>query len=159
MEADELVVVYGGVDPKSEKAAATVLASGAVAAVPDVARASEGAALRRYGGPGGGHHVPAKSAFDGAPGYNLNDALAIPNAELTRLGVSHPAVTAGQMQGYRAFAATGESLTWDAVSTIETNALVRGGMSPEMASTNVSEAIRALQQAGVAGPTRIPWGP
>jgi hypothetical protein len=66
-------------------------------------QASEGAALRKYGGPGGGHHVPAKSAFRDAPGYDLNEALAISNAELARLGVSHPAVTAGQMQGYRAF--------------------------------------------------------
>jgi hypothetical protein len=73
--------------------------------------ASKGAELRPYGGPGGGHHVPAKSAFEGAPGYNLRVALAIPNAELKRLGVYHPDVTAGQMAGYRAFAKTGGNLT------------------------------------------------
>ena len=68
-------------------------------------------ALQPYGGPGGGHHVPAKSAFAGAPGHNSNTALAIPNAELARLGVSHSAVTGAQMTGYRAFARTGAPLT------------------------------------------------
>ncbi len=117
-----------------------------------------GANLRPYGGRGGGHHVPAKSAFTGSIGYDVNAALAIPNAELLRLGVSHSAVTGAQMTGYRAFAQAGGPLTWEAVATIETNALVRGGMAPEMAGATVSQAIQALRQAGVPGPTRIPWG-
>jgi len=120
--------------------------------------AAEEAALRPYGGPGGGHHVPAKSAFTGSAGYDANAALAIPNAELARLGVSHSAITGAQMTGYRAFAQTGAPLTWEAVSTIETQALVRGGIAPNMAGATVTRAIDALRQAGVAGPTRIPWG-
>jgi|SRR6185295_1412451 len=120
--------------------------------------AAEGAALRPYGGPGGGHHVPARSAVTGAAGYDANEALAIPNAELKRLGISHSAVTGAQMTGYRAFARTGAPLTWEAVSTIEANALVRGGMAPDMARATVTRAIDALKQAGVPGPTRIPWG-
>jgi hypothetical protein len=122
------------------------------------AAAAGGATLRPYGGPGGGHHVPAKKAFEGAPGYNPNTALAIPNAELARLGVRHPDITRAQNQGYRAFAKTGKSLTWDAMSAIETNALIKGGLTPDMASATVKQAIDALKSAGVQGPTRIPWG-
>jgi hypothetical protein len=119
------------------------------------AAAAGGATLRPYGGPGGGHHVPAKKAFEGAPGYNPNTALAIPNAELARLGVRHPDITRAQNQGYRAFAKTGKSLTWDAMSAIETNALIKGGLTPDMASATVKQAIDALKSAGVQGPTRI----
>jgi hypothetical protein len=88
----------------------------------------------------------------------MNAALAIPNAEMEALGVSHSAITGAQMTGYRAFAATGETLTWADVATIESNALVRGGMSPGMAQATVNQAIEALKAAGVSGPTRIPWG-
>lgn len=103
--------------------------------------------------------MPAKAAFTGAVGYDAKAALAIPNAELTRLGVSHSSVTVAQMQGYRALAATGKAPTWDSVATIETGALIRGGMAPEMAQVTVNQAIEALKAAGVTGPTRIPWGP
>ena len=122
------------------------------------AAAAEGAALRPYGGPGGGHHVPAKAAFRGAANYDANAALAVSNAEMATLGVSHSAITGAQMTGYRAFARTGKTLTWDAMATIETNALIRGGMTAETAAATVARAIEALRRAGVAGPTRIPWG-
>jgi RHS repeat-associated protein len=116
------------------------------------------ALLESYRGPGGGHHVPAKSAFTGAENYGANIALAIPNAELASLGVSHSAVTGAQMTGYQAFAKTGETLTWGAMSAIEANALVRGGMAESMANTSVNQAIQASKDAGVSGPTRIPRG-
>ena len=124
-----------------------------------IADAASGATLRPYGGPGGGHHVPAQSAFRGAAGYDPKVALAIPNAELARLGVSHSAITGAQMTGYRALAQSGKPLTWHTVMAVEVNALVRGGMSREMARSTAATAIRALKDAGVAGPTRIPWGP
>ncbi|CAG1009859.1 hypothetical protein PHYC_03759 [Phycisphaerales bacterium] len=119
---------------------------------------AEAAQLRPYGGPGGGHHVPAKSAFTGAPGYDANAALAIPNAEMARLGVDHGLVTGGQMQGYKAFSQTGAALTWESVQAIETQALIRGGMQSGMAGATVRQGIQRLQDAGVSGPTRIPWG-
>jgi hypothetical protein len=115
--------------------------------------------LKPYGGPGGGHHVPAQSAFRGAPGYNANSALAIPNSELARLGVSHSAVTGAQRSGYTALARSGAPLSWASVSRVEVNALVRGGMSPTMARSTVRRAVQALRQSGVTAPTRIPWGP
>ena len=107
---------------------------------------------------GKGHHVPAKSAFLGDPVYNAMEALAIPNAELARLGVQHSAVTGAQASLYSAFARTGAVLTWEAMVTIEVEALTRAGMSQSMALPAVKAAIKALQNAGVTGPTRIPWG-
>ncbi len=127
-------------------------------ALPPKAASTEAAELRPYGGPGGGHHVPAKSAFSGAPGYDMNQALAIPNAELATLGVNHRLVSGAQMTGYKAFAQTGATLTWEAAEQIETQALIRGGMQPGTAQATVQQAIQALKDSGVSGPTRIPWG-
>jgi hypothetical protein len=56
------------------------------AAKPAAPPAAPAAELKPYGGKGGGHHVPAKKAFEGAPGYDPNKALAIPNAVLKELG-------------------------------------------------------------------------
>jgi uncharacterized protein RhaS with RHS repeats len=137
-----------------------IVGVGSVSNVVRVAAATDevSALLKSYGGPGGGHHVPAKSAFTGAANYDANVALAIPNSQLASLGVSHSAVTGAQMTGYQAFAKTGEALTWEVMATIEANALVRGGMAESMANITVNQAIQALKDTGVSGPTRIPWG-
>jgi len=119
---------------------------------------SRSANLEPYGGPGGGHHVPAQSAFAGAPGYDAGAALAVPRAELARLGVRHGIVSGAQQTLYRAFAKSGETLTWEAMQSIETQALIQGGMKAGVARATVRQAINALQRAGVHGPTRIPWG-
>jgi RHS repeat-associated protein len=116
------------------------------------------ALMKAYGGPGGGHHVFAKKAFEGAVGYDAKTALAIPNAELAKLGVSHPVVTGAQASGYKAFAKTAQKLTWEAAAEIETNALVKGGMDPDMATKTVNKAMGALKASGVEGPVKIPWG-
>jgi DNA-directed RNA polymerase subunit F len=120
--------------------------------------ASQPAALKPYGGAGGGHHIPAKSAFESAAGYNAKAALAIPRGELSRLGVVHSTVTGAQQTLYREFAKTGKQLTWDAVERIETEALVRGGLNSDVARATVKQAVDALKKAGISGPTRIPWG-
>jgi hypothetical protein len=107
---------------------------------------------------GRGHHIPAKSAFEGAPNFNKNTVLAIPKAVLKLLKINHNIVTGAQMTGYRAFAKTGAKLTWEAMEDIETNALVKGGLKDvDVARATVRQAIQALQKAGVPGPTRIPW--
>lgn len=54
---------------------------------------------------------------------------------------------------------TGGRLPSAAVSRIETNALVRGGMAQDMAAATVTRAIHALKEAAVSGPTRIPREP
>ena len=107
---------------------------------------------------GGGHHVPAKRAFEGAPGYDANKALAIPKAELEKLGVmDHNVVTGAQRTKYMAFAKTGQPLTWEAIATIEADALVAGGMQHDIAKSTVAKAVQVLKDAGIT-PVRIPWG-
>jgi hypothetical protein len=117
----------------------------------------EPAALQPYRD-GLGHHVPAKKAFEGAPGYNPKTAPAIPNEELERFGVRHSTVTGAQRSLYREFAKTGANLTWDEVERIETEALVRSGLNPEVARATVRKAIDELKESGVPRPIRIPWG-
>jgi len=73
---------------------------------------------------GAGHHVPAKSAFIGDPAYDPRAALAVPKSELEAQSVSHLKVTGVQRALYRAYAKTGQPLTWDAMQSIETQALV-----------------------------------
>ncbi|HEX4143486.1 MAG TPA: hypothetical protein VHY91_08040 [Pirellulales bacterium] len=114
--------------------------------------------LHPYGGKGGGHHVPAKKLFEGAEGYNANDALAIPNETMKIRDIVHSKVTGAQKKLYGAFAKTGKQLTWEVVEDVEIKALVRGGATVEQATAAVVKAIQALKDAGVAGPTRIPWG-
>jgi hypothetical protein len=84
--------------------------------------------------------------------------LAIPNNELKRLTIRHPTVTGAQSALYAAFAKTGRTLTWEVVEEIETKALIRGGANAEQALNAVKTAIQALKDAGITGPTRIPWG-
>lgn len=108
---------------------------------------------------GGGHHVPAKRAFEGTPRYDANKALAIPKNELERLNISHnKVVTPQQRRAYMDFAKKGQPLTWEVIAEIETEVLVKSGLEPGIASATVAKSIKALKDAGVAGPVRIPWG-
>lgn len=107
---------------------------------------------------GGGHHMPAKSAFRGEGTYDPALAPSIPNAELDRLGIRHADITGAQATLYRQFAKTGQTLTWKSAAAIERQALVSAGMDSELAGSTVDRAITALRNAGVQGPTRIPWG-
>ncbi len=116
----------------------------------------EAAALRPYN-LGGGHHIPARKAFEGAVGYDAKTALAIPKDELAALGVQHSKITGAQRALYGQFARTGAPLTWEAMEKIETEALVRAGVDSAVAGATVKRAIEVLQRAGMSGPTRIPW--
>jgi hypothetical protein len=126
---------------------------------PRVVQVPGGPKLRNYGGEGGGrgHHVPAKSAFEGAKGYNLDDALAIPDSEMARFGADHRKVSPAQQTLYREFVKTGKALTWSVVQRIETEALVVGGMSRKIAAATVRTAINDMKQSGIRI-ARTPWG-
>lgn len=103
--------------------------------------------------------MPAKRAFEGTPRYDANKALAIPKNELERLNISHnKVVTPQQRRAYMDFAKKGQPLTWDVIAEIETEVLVKSGLEPGIASATVAKSIKALKDAGVAGPVRIPWG-
>jgi hypothetical protein len=121
------------------------------------AAGDEAAVLQPYN-EGGGHHIPAQSAFTGATNYDSGTALAIPQSELENLNLDHGAISGAQQVLYRAYAQTGQPLTWDAMQSIETQALIKGGASPGTAAATVTNAINALKASGVSGPTRIPWG-
>jgi hypothetical protein len=146
---------------EGEAAAGTEAGTAAVGleeeATGGAAESEPGAALSPFS-VGGGHHVPAKRAFTGDPNYDINAALAIPNSELDAQGIYHPAVTGARRRLYSEFAKTGQPVTWDVVRSIETQALIRAGMSSESASVTVNKAISALRASGVSGPVRIPWG-
>jgi hypothetical protein len=115
--------------------------------------------LKPYTGPGGGHHVGPKKAFEGEPHYDKNTALAIPNDVMAQLGIDHPTVTGAQKSLYQAFASRNEILTWDEMRTIEIESLIRGGgAEPGAAARAVDMAIETLKNRGVTGPVRIPWG-
>jgi len=124
---------------------------------PDKSSNSQPTALKPYS-EDGGHHIPAKKAFEDDPAYNPNDALAIPNAELESLGLRHSKITGAQKTLYSAYAKQGKPLTWDAVESIETRALIKSGLDPGRAAATVRETIKALIASGVKVPTRIPWG-
>ena len=141
---------YGGVDAQNMGKGQDNKASGTNSTEGDAAT------LKPYSD-GGGHHVPAKKAFEGAPSYDPKSAPAIPNTELDNLKVNHDIVSGAQQTLYRAYAKTGKPLTWDAVQSIETQALVKGGMSQAAAEATVSKAISILKAAGVKQPTKIPW--
>jgi hypothetical protein len=105
---------------------------------------------------GKGHHIPPKSMFNGALGYDHKKALALPLDMLRKLGIDHDAISGAQNKLYNALAKTGQPPTWDAIQQIETKALVSGGANPGLAQSLVQQAIQALQKAGVS-PKRIPW--
>jgi hypothetical protein len=80
------------------------------------------------------------------------------DSELVRLGINHATISGAQARLYSAFARGGGDLTWGAMQYIETQAMIAGGVEAGAAQFVVARAIAALQEAGVAGPTRIPWG-
>ena len=102
--------------------------------------------------------MPEKEAFEGDPAYDDNAVLAIPNSELEAVGLRHTTITGAQQTLYRAYARLGKPLTWDAVESIETQALVKSGLSPDRAAATVRKTIKALIASGVKEPTKIPWG-
>ncbi|MGZ3759791.1 MAG: hypothetical protein ACXVAY_12920 [Mucilaginibacter sp.] len=61
------------------------------------------------------------------------------------------------MKLYKAFAATGATLTWDVMAKIETKVLVTAGLEQGLAQREVTNMINALKESGVTGPTKIPW--
>ncbi len=83
--------------------------------------------LEPYGGPGGGHHVAAKTPrFKGARATTQRRRFAIPNRVMEDLNINHGAVSVAQHKLYTGFAKTGKPLTWEVIIDIETKALVEG---------------------------------
>ena len=106
----------------------------------------------------GGHHPMAKSAFDGNPNYNADNALTISQSKLNSFGVKHQTITGQQHSLYSAFDKTGETLTMNEMRTIEIQAMTNSGVPVDYATNAVDKAIQQLQQNGITAPSKIPWG-
>lgn len=55
--------------------------------------------MKAYGGPGGGHHIPAKAAFQNAANYDPLKALALSNSDMDKLNIDHRKITGAQQKG------------------------------------------------------------
>jgi hypothetical protein len=108
----------------------------------------------------GGHHIFAKSAFDGLKGYNPLQALAIPKSEIARLGLRHldaGGITAVQRTLFDQLKASGKANTLKAHAKIAEQALIAGGLSKGEAKKITKQALNQLTSWGITAPSRIPW--
>ncbi len=106
-----------------------------------------------------GHHPMAKKAFEGAEGYNMNEALSISQSKLLDdFGVKHSTITGKQKSLYKAYAKTGKPLTMEAMKNIEIQAMVDSGVPIEYARETVETAVEQLIGSGISSPVKIPWG-
>jgi RHS repeat-associated protein len=106
----------------------------------------------------GGHHVHAKQAFKGRPGYDLRDAYSVSAEMLEQYGVRHADVTAAQQRLFRSLDASGSPNNLTQHSRIAYKALTEAGMPPKVAAELVAESQSQLIRNGVFEPARIPWG-
>ena len=105
-----------------------------------------------------GHHPMAKKAFEGAEGYNMNEALSISQSKLLDdFGVKHSTITGKQKSLYTAYAKTGNPLTMEAMKNIEIQAMVDSGVPIEYAKETVEAAVEQLIGSGINNPINIPW--
>jgi hypothetical protein len=109
---------------------------------------------------GGGHHIFAKRAFEGLPGYSKRLALAIPDAEIRKLRLGHlnaGGITATQQRLFRELAASGRRNTLEEHARIAREALIKGGLTPRDARNVVTKALQQLHRWEITAPARIPW--
>jgi len=130
-------------------------------AVGDGAWVVHNTCLKEYGGKGGGHHIHSKKAFEGHPNYDPNRALALPNTDMTILGLDHNVVTGVQNTLFT-------QLSRDIMDNMKSNillehnriaveALVRAGLPKTTARSFVRRIIVKPRKQGVTSPIRIPW--
>jgi hypothetical protein len=116
--------------------------------------------LTPYGGPGGGHHIYSKKAFEGVAGYGVNEALCLSNAEMARLGIDHGLVTGTQQRLFRELALSGRANTMAEHTRIAIESLMAGGASEQTARTIVARALNQMRNRGITAPgATIPWNP
>lgn len=106
-----------------------------------------------------GHHPMAKKAFEGAEGYDPNQALSISSEKLLKdFDVQHSTITGKQASLYREFSKTGKPLTMNDMKNIEIKAMVESGVPKDYATNTVNTAIKQLKDSGITAPVKIPWG-
>ena len=113
--------------------------------------------LTRYGGPGGGHHIHMKKAYESHPLYDLNEALCLSNEEMMRLGINHLKVTTEQRRLCIQLNKSGKTLTREEMNRISVEALVAGGASEQLARDIVAKSQWDLRIKGIRNPTNQPF--
>ncbi|MDR2409975.1 MAG: hypothetical protein LBE13_17940, partial [Bacteroidales bacterium] len=115
--------------------------------------------LKAYGGPGGGHHIFMKSAFEGSAKYDPLKAYCLTNADLAANNINHNVVSAKQHQMCNELKAQGLPNTFEAQKNIAIQSLTAGGCSLEMAEKIVFQAeIQMRGEFGVETPSHLPCG-
>lgn len=117
-------------------------------------------ATQAYGGPGGGHHVFSKKAFEGVTAYDQDLALAIPQSEIARLALNHDRVngiTQTQRKLFKELAESGRPNTLAEHARIARESLIVGGLSEKDAASVVRKALNQLKSWGIKAPSGIPW--
>lgn len=105
----------------------------------------------------GGHHIFAKSAFEGVPEYSKGKALSASLEVLESYGVAHGDITTLQCTLFKEFADSGKANSLTAHARIAYESLVGAGIPEDVAKAWVGTSRAQLKQWGVAAPSRIPW--
>jgi hypothetical protein len=108
-----------------------------------------------------GHHIMAKKAFQGAKGYDKDQALCVGKDFMRKRGWNHGAMTTAQQQmftelGRRVRGAMRES-TLSEHAEVAVKALMAGGATQAEALYLTACALDDLGAAGVTRPQGIPW--
>jgi hypothetical protein len=105
----------------------------------------------------GGHHIHAKSAFEGNAAYSADDAISISNQYMRSNGLSHSQMTGFQHTLYNGLANSGVPNTMAAQNQVAYSSLRSGGMSRIGSWYLVQRSLRNLARQGIEFPMQIPW--
>jgi RHS repeat-associated protein len=106
-----------------------------------------------------GHHIHAKSAFEGHPNYDPNAALAVGADELcpNGRGLRHLEMTSEQQRCFKEMRDGARPPTMAGHDIVANEALMAGGVPADEAASLVRQSRQNLKAQGVMSPTRIPW--
>jgi hypothetical protein len=105
---------------------------------------------------GGGHHIFAKKAFEGAAGYDVNAAFCIPQSEFSSGRFNHQKMTGKQHELYAELERSGRSNTLEEHARIARESLIAGGVDPGDAAALVHVGMAQMKGWEIQ-PVRIPW--
>jgi hypothetical protein len=104
-----------------------------------------------------GHHIHAKSGFEGHVNYDPDKGFSISQEYMEARNWSHQDMTAAQRRLFNELAKSGQQNRLEEHSRIAVEALKAGGASEAQARQLVAESLKHLRSQGVSQPTRIPW--
>lgn len=105
----------------------------------------------------GGHHIHAKSAFNGDINYDPDKGFSISQDYMKSRGWNHADMSTKQRQLFKELYESGRPNTLEEHTRIAKEALKAGGATEEEANELINKSLQNLEKQGVAKPTRIPW--